>query len=174
MSTSRFRSSVWAGLLGSLILAAAVAAQAGEPRPGFLPGELLPDEGADHLPPGSRGSYRTDPPTSGPHSRSPARAGFYTKAPPVEEIVHILEHGNIVIYYNPATVRGADLQKLKALAERFPGFWDGVLVVPRQDRQYPVIATAWRRWLRLKRFDEATLEQFVDAFRGRGPENPVR
>jgi hypothetical protein len=59
------------------------------------------DVGAAHEP------YTTNPPTSGPHYNSPGKGpvqvGFYddaTSAPP-EGVVHNLEHGMIVIYYNP-------------------------------------------------------------------------
>lgn len=59
------------------------------------------DVGAPHAP------YTTNPPTSGPHYNSaglgPVQTGFYedaSEAPP-EGVVHNLEHGQIVIYYNP-------------------------------------------------------------------------
>ena len=34
--------------------------------------------------------------------------------------------------------------------------------------------TAWRKRLRLKTFDASAAAAFIDAYRGRGPENPVR
>lgn len=59
------------------------------------------DVGAAHEP------YATNPPTSGPHYNEaglgPVQAGFYedaAEAPP-EGVVHNLEHGMIVFYYNP-------------------------------------------------------------------------
>jgi hypothetical protein len=37
-----------------------------------------------------------------------------------------------------------------------------------------VVLTAWRRILRLDEFDPPAAAAFIDQFRGRGPENPVR
>ena len=64
--------------------------------------------GADHIEAGgAHEPYSTNPPTSGPHYNAaglgPVQAGFYedaAEAPP-EGVVHNLEHGMIVFYYNP-------------------------------------------------------------------------
>ena len=66
------------------------------------------EQGADHIEVGTAHEpYTTNPPTSGPHYNSaglgPVQTGFYevaTEAPP-EGVVHNLEHGQIVIYYDP-------------------------------------------------------------------------
>lgn len=65
-------------------------------------------QGADHIEVGAaHDPYTTNPPTSGPHYNEaglgPVQTGFYedaAEAPP-EGVVHNLEHGMIVIYYNP-------------------------------------------------------------------------
>jgi Protein of unknown function (DUF3105) len=64
-------------------------------------------QGADHIEVGSpHEPYATNPPSSGPHYNAagigPVQSGFYddaTEAPP-EGVVHNLEHGMIVFYYN--------------------------------------------------------------------------
>ena len=43
----------------------------------------------------------SSPPTSGPHWRHAADPGFYGTELPDEELVHNLEHGQIVVSYNP-------------------------------------------------------------------------
>jgi Protein of unknown function (DUF3105) len=66
------------------------------------------EQGAQHIEVGSAHEpYTTTPPTSGPHYNSaglgPVQPDFYedaTEAPP-EGVVHNLEHGQIVFYYNP-------------------------------------------------------------------------
>lgn len=118
-------------------------------------------------------SYKTSPPTSGPHSEQTYRAGFYALPLRPEVLVHNLEHGNIVIYYS-RPISEPILNKLRALANQYPGAWDGVLVVPWNDSQYPIILTAWTRRQRLKKYDEQAITLFLDAYRGRGPEKPVR
>jgi hypothetical protein len=63
---------------------------------------------ADHIEVGSAHEpYTTNPPSSGPHYNAaglgPVQTGFYenaSEAPP-EGVVHNLEHGMIVFYYNP-------------------------------------------------------------------------
>ena len=52
-------------------------------------------EGAPHEP------YNSTPPTNGPHHDSPAQAGFSAEPIEPEHLVHNLEHGMIVIWYNP-------------------------------------------------------------------------
>lgn len=66
------------------------------------------EQGRDHIDVGApHEPYTTNPPTSGPHYNSaglgPVQTGFYedaSEAPP-EGVIHNLEHGQIVIYYNP-------------------------------------------------------------------------
>ena len=65
-------------------------------------------QGADHIDVGAAHEpYSTNPPTSGPHYNEPGlgpvQTGFYSDAAeaPPEGVVHNLEHGMIVIYYNP-------------------------------------------------------------------------
>ena len=57
---------------------------------------------AEHLPTGQVVQYSTTPPTSGNHWATPARCGFYSDGLPDEQVVHNLEHSNIVISYNLA------------------------------------------------------------------------
>lgn len=139
------------------------------------PVERFPDEGAWHVPVGTPVAYRTDPPTSGPHYDGVAQPGFYReRVPSYGFLVHNLEHGHIVIYYHPQRLQPDELAYLVELTRRYRGTWDAVLAVPGQDPRYPIILTAWRHRQRLGRFDRAAIEAFVDRFRGRGPENPVR
>jgi hypothetical protein len=51
--------------------------------------------GAQHEP------YNSSPPTNGPHYADPAQTGFYASALPPEQLVHNLEHGQIVIWFAP-------------------------------------------------------------------------
>jgi hypothetical protein len=56
----------------------------------------------EHVPEGSQHEpYNSSPPTNGPHYANPAQAGFYSSALPPEQLVHNLEHGQIVIWYAP-------------------------------------------------------------------------
>ena len=131
-----------------------------------------PNLGRTHLEPGQVYHYPAEFPTSGPHDRIWAEPGFYDAPPPRTRTVHALEHGNIVIYYDSP---GADvLDTLKAWTKLYVGQWDGMLTVPKRGLGESIVLTAWVKELRQDRFDPASAAAFIDAFRGRGPENPVR
>jgi hypothetical protein len=134
--------------------------------------ETLPDLGRTHLAAGQTQIYDSPTPTSGPHDPTPTPTGFYTNPQPPTQIVHALEHGNIVIYYD--TPEAEVLSTLKDWAGLFGGEFDGVVVTPGPGLGKAVVMTAWRKILRLGRFDPAAAAAFVDAYRGRGPEHPVR
>ncbi|KWX02352.1 putative membrane protein [Carbonactinospora thermoautotrophica] len=96
----------------------------------------------DHVGPGSQKPdvttvrYATVPPTSGQHWAFPApfERKFYTAQdrPRMEELVHNLEHGYTVVWYDD-TIKGAELQALKDLAGK----------IPKDPRTSKFIVSAW-------------------------------
>ena len=144
------------------------------------PGEAIPIMAdVNHIPEGSpRPVYNSDPPTSGPHYATPARAGFYDEAPLDETLVHNLEHGHIVMWYRcvPADTTGCDALKtqLKALMDRIaPVASTGTLklvAAPRPNMVNMITLTSWGRLQRLDQFDEAAIQQFIAEFRNQAPE----
>jgi hypothetical protein len=46
-------------------------------------------------------TYPSVPPTSGPHDPSPLRFGVYSTPPPIERVLHSLEHGAVAIWHAP-------------------------------------------------------------------------
>lgn len=115
--------------------------------------------------------YEAEFPTSGSHSPTPAQPGFYESDLPDEAIVHSLEHGNVVIYYDePGELA---LKMLRRWTQAYQGALDGVVAVRRQGMGEKVVLTAWQHRLVLEQFD-VRATHFVDAFRGRGPERIVR
>jgi hypothetical protein len=134
--------------------------------------ETLPDLGRTHLAAGQTQIYDSPYPTSGPHETTWTRTGFHSDPQRPTQIVHALEHGNIVIYHD--TPEAEVLATLKDWAGLYGGQWDGVVLTPGPGIGKAVIMTAWRKILRLDPFDPAAAAAFVDAYRGRGPEHPVR
>jgi len=128
--------------------------------------------GGGHLSPGQTHVYESRIPTSGIHDQRWITPGLYERPQRPTQLVHALEHGNIVIYYErPA----ADvLQTLDAWADLYDGQWDGVVVTPMSGLGETVVLTAWHKRLDLSPFDPAAAAAFIDAYRGRGPEHPVR
>ena len=111
--------------------------------------------------------YRTDPPAGGNHSPSPAAPLVYSdRVPPDEQVVHAMEHGDIVLWHRPDAASEV-IDALRSLARRYEG---DVLIIPRPSMRTPVAATAWHRRLICPQFERAALDLFVSNFRDKGPE----
>jgi hypothetical protein len=177
---------VWAAVLGVLLVAGVYGYdrwRASEARGQFE--ALLRDgkgsldgvkssrsRGQAHLAPGQRHGYGMSFPTSGPHDPVPTSPGFYDDPQPPEKLVHAIEHGHIVVYYDEPGE--AVMTQLKDWSRLFRGHWDGFVAVPYRGLKRKLVLTAWRKRLDLEPFDAPSAVRFIDAYRGRGPENPVR
>jgi preprotein translocase subunit SecG len=114
--------------------------------------------------------YEMALPTSGTHSFHDLKFGFYTERPSYEELVHNLEHGDIIIYYRP----DADVS-IKDSAEYLSHFRKagaGVLAVPTEDIPdgKEVVVTAWLKTMELTTYDEQKTGAFIYANINEGPE----
>ncbi len=123
-------------------------------------------EGRDHVVSGQAVVYATATPTSGTHAASSAQCGVFTQQMPAEFAVHSLEHGAVVIWYQPSLAT-EEISGLAAVVNRFD---DRVILSPNAQLSEPVVATAWNR---LKAYDGADpeIEQFIETYRNRGPES---
>lgn len=134
--------------------------------------QVFPSAGNDHLPVGQRITYPSQFPTSGAHDLRPLRAGFYEEPQWPERLVHSQEHGHIVIYYDE--LDPADRELIKNWTGLYTGLWDGVIAAPMPGIGRRVVLVTWNRLLRLRKFDAEAAAAFIDAYRGRGPEQRVR
>ena len=136
--------------------------------------ETFEDQGRQHR----SGSidYERVPPLSGPHSSNWVDAGFYTETPRLEELVHSLEHGAVVIYYDEAALNDEAEASLRAWANNKDGSWQSVVVAPNpnDDPRGDYVLTAWTHRLTLDSYDAEAVYAFASEYLGRGPENPVR
>ncbi len=134
--------------------------------------ESFPDRGRRHLGPGETMNYGTPFPTSGDHDPFPTNPGFYATVQPPTRLVHALEHGNIVIYYDrpPAL----DMATLREWSKFYGGTWDGLVVAPSRGLGGSLVFTAWTKRLKMDKLNPAHGAAFIDEYRGRGPERPVR
>lgn len=114
-------------------------------------------------------SFAVDPPSGGSHDPGVARAGAFTAetTPADGQIVHSLEHGLLAIWYRP-DLPDADVADLRAIQEERS---EDVLLLPRASLDEPVAATAWHRRLVCGKPEPQSIERFVDAYIGNGPEN---
>jgi hypothetical protein len=143
-----------------------------EGQPALARVETTTDHGGGHLEPGQGHSYGVAFPTSGIHDRVPIDPGFYTAPQRATQLVHSVEHGHVVIYYEDPGAEARDT--IEAWTALFGGHWDGVVAVPASGLGKTVMLTAWRKILKLDSFEPAAAAAFIDAYRGRGPEKRVR
>jgi Protein of unknown function (DUF3105) len=122
--------------------------------------------------------YSSNPPTSGSHYEAPADDGAYSKSPPVDQLVHNLEHGRVIIWFKPGLPRSTRAN-LKAF---FDEDTYQMVLTPKSDMPYEVAASAWGRnplpngtgfLLGCRKADPKlfdALRDFREAHRGKGPE----
>lgn len=115
-------------------------------------------------------TYEVNPPAGGAHTPEAASEGVYDpgEAPADGPLVHALEHGFIVIWYDP-TISAADLERLEDIAED-EDYSNATLLVPREGMDVPVAATAWHERLLCPGVEEKPLTEFIKARRDQGPE----
>lgn len=73
-------------------------------------------------------SYPSQPPASGPHADATLPAGVYSSRPPLDALIHSLEHGAAIVWYAPGT-GGAALQEVRDFF-REPAVGSRVIVAP--------------------------------------------
>ena len=155
------------GVLGLLIVGLVVFAVT-RPEPEELANlETFPDLGGGHLtsaetPP----EYNSSPPTSGRHSPTPAQCGIYQTEIPGPIQIHNLEHGTVIIQYQPS-LTGAEIGAIHDYARTKPSH---VLVAPNSGLSDPVVVTSWTRMLPLESADVDTIDVYYDRFVRTGPE----
>ncbi len=134
--------------------------------------ETTKDLGRRHLSPGEDFTYFERFPTSGPHTQVWTKVGFYETPQAETTILHAAEHGNVIVYYDHLS---PDQRKImRDWSSLYDGRWDGLVVTPSPGLGERIILVAWNNQLSLDRFEPTSVAAFIDAYRGRGPENPVR
>lgn len=137
------------------------------------PGQVLPDQGHEHLARGERPPkpYASDPPASGAHVPVAIRSDADGTVLSDDQILHALESGDVVLLYGTPRAPAA----LRAVAERVAGPFEPALatvgqavVVGRRPGIDGVVALAWRRLLRAPSAGDPALEEFASFWLGRG------
>ena len=130
------------------------------------------DEGNQHVQDGTDVNYGTLPPTSGSHYGTPATAGFSSEPIPEEQLVHNLEHGQIVIWYRPDAPESA-IDQIEQIVDRQQGAQQNALVAAPFDGiddRYTYALSAWGASQSCARVSEAAIDAFRERFQGKGPE----
>jgi Protein of unknown function (DUF3105) len=177
-------------LLVGVILIVLVLALGGEPDPRI--GRQIEDDGNAHVSIGvdcraepsghpncGTDPYSSLPATSGPHwdPSGVANWGVYADPQPETQLIHNLEHGGIVIWYDAerldadgiaALEQYVSAQNASGLSGRFKFIvtpWGGADPLPA-----PVVATAWNWLLELETADTAAIDTFAGEHYGIAPE----
>lgn len=122
------------------------------------------DSNQGHLLPGApTPSFRSDPPTSGPHVAGLIVQGEMDRPVTPLEQVSTLETGAVIIQYESPD----DRRELAALAR------PEVVVAPAEDLPAPIVATGWVRSMRCDSVDVEALRRFIDAVGGEYEGHPA-
>ncbi len=137
-----------------------------------LPGQKAEDQGRTHINIGeTHAAYSSVPPTSGPHYPNIAAYGVATDAIPNELQIHNLEHGAVILQYQPAHDK-TEVEKMTTFITdlRKQSKYCKLILAPYPDLDKPIAVTAWGRVLKLDKFDEAPVTGFINEFIEKGPE----
>lgn len=130
------------------------------------------EQGADHIEVGTpHEPYNTSPPTSGPHYEVPAAPGFYPSPLEPEQVVHNLEHSQIVIWYRSDVSEGT-LDQIEEIVSQEP---QATVAVPYDDIEGSAsfVLTAWGASQPCARVSQEVIDDFRREFQGKGPEKFV-
>jgi hypothetical protein len=142
--------------------------------------QSFPGVSQDHIndPAARPESWNSFPPTSGPHFVTPAVYGFYEEPVELARILHGLEHGGVFMLYGSEAPAGT-ADALRAIYDRDPR---GFVVAPEPELGKTIALGAWTsdstgdsefgtgHLAKCSEVDVDAFNQFVDAYRGRGPE----
>ena len=140
-----------------------------DPRVQRFGDELTAD--ASHVGPGVPVNYPTIPPYGGPHDGTPLRCGVYTEPARLENIVHSMEHGAVVLYYQPDLFTPAEVAEARSAALALLNDNHPLIFTPNREIAQRMVLAAWGVLMPLQNFDAATLRAFVNEFEGKGPED---
>jgi hypothetical protein len=139
-------------------------------------GETIPIMTSTHITVDSDpGTYNSDPPTSGPHYPEEAQAGFHENNNyqyPAGYLVHNLEHGYIIFWYNCADLSESACSELKSQIKAVMDEVNNVKVIayPWNSIDVPVVMTSWGRMQKMEKFDTAQARAFYKTNLNRSPE----
>jgi len=140
-------------------------------------GEVVPIMAdTSHIEPDSDpGAYNSDPPTSGPHYAQEASAGFFDTniyTYPAGYLVHNLEHGYVIFWYNCNLLDETACSDLKSKIRSVMDELGGVKVIayPWDSIDVPLVMTSWGHLQRFEEFDADQAKAFYHANLNRSPE----
>lgn len=114
-------------------------------------------------------AYSTSPPTSGWRYDIPLEDitwGSRDEEVPNEEQVSYLERGAVMVQYNCTEECTALIDDLESVVNRYP---EGVVLAPYSGMDATIALTAWGWIDTFELFDDPRIDDFIQAYIGRGP-----
>ena len=125
------------------------------------------------------GPYNSNPPTSGPHYANEFEAGFYEETDiaslpdyPEGYLVHNLEHGYVIFWYNCNLLDDNNCSVLKTQIQSVMDAFNSAKLIafPWESLYVPVAMTSWGQLQEFEVFKEDLAATFVVRNRNRAPE----
>jgi hypothetical protein len=138
-------------------------------------------QGNTHIEPGSPSpiEYNSVPPTSGPHYGNLAAWNIYDTPQRYEMVVHNMEDGGVIVYYQCADGCPETVAKLTEIVDPYIRAGRHVLMMPNdptwtigssqplhKDMEAKIALTAWTHILKLDDLDEQKIREFIDRYEG--------
>ena len=140
--------------------------------------ESDPPSGSEHVPDGETVEYDTNPPVAGPHAASTADVGAIyggEDVPPVEQLVHNMEHGAVIFWTNNLSPEERTLAE-ETVNEIYASGYTSLIMVEYNEMEVPFAMTAWGVLQECLAMDETTaqlMQLFTDSFYGSGVEGSI-
>lgn len=143
--------------------------------------QVAATQGNSHIPQDTIApiQYNTTPPTSGPHYGGLAPWGISTQPQRYEQVLHNLEDGGVVVYYQCADgcpdlidqLAGvvkpyADQGRKVMLVPNDPAWTDGGSQPLHKDMEARIALTTWQRIDKFEDFDADRISRFIDRYEG--------
>ncbi len=124
------------------------------------------EEGAEHV--DVEPQYGTNPPTSGNHLSTPANSGFFSEPVRTGALVHNMEHGQVIFWYDP-NAPDETIDQIEELVDQEPV---ASIAVPWDDPEspYTFAMTAWTASQSCRRVSQEVVDEFRTKYQGKGPE----
>jgi hypothetical protein len=167
----------------ALVIIGVVVMTRGASNPNGVMGDAVQIDSAAHVPNTSvPGPYHSNPPAGGPHYADTFQAKFYQEsdlaglaAHPEGYLVHNLEHGYVIFWYNCQALgqnAGTDCAGLQSTIQQVMNQTGQTKLIafPWAGMDVPLAMTSWGRILKFDRIDSVKMAEFVRRNRYQAPE----
>lgn len=143
--------------------------------------QMLESQGNLHIEVGTRSPmvYNSTPPSSGLHYGGLANWGIQSEPVPYELLLHNLEDGGVIVYYQCSDGCVETVDALKAILAPYISRGDHVVLAPNdpawldaqgnpyhKDMEAPIAVVAWQRLLKLEDVDADRINAFIQRYEG--------